>query len=171
MANTALDQTIARLQNLHPFNIYQVKPDGSIEPWFEVTGGIVKDLVLHEDKLGEQVQTISAQIMHWGRLVGQAKRVWEITERQYRIWRDRTVLTLLDPATKPDGWKKPTQAQVDSTIRTQPEYVEHYVAQERAEEAYNGAMAVLDGFRAKRDMIKSAVMRATESAAARIAVP
>lgn len=167
---TDLDPIVSRLQNLAPFNIYQVTPTGGIEPWFEVTGGIVLDLVLQEDSLGEQVQTISAQIMHWGRMSAQCKRVWEITERQYRIWRDRTVLTLLDPATKPDKWKKPTGQQVDATIRTLPEYTEHYVAQERAEEAFNAAMAVLDGFRAKRDMIKSAVMRATEGSAARLAV-
>jgi len=167
---TNLDSIIARLQNLHAFNVYQIQPDGSVAPWFEVTGGIVKDLILHEDKLAEQVQTISAQIMHWGRLVGQAKRVWEITERQYRIWRDRTVLALLDPVTKPKDWKKPTQAQVDATVRSQPEYTDHYVAQERAEEAYNAAMAVLDGFRAKRDMIKASVLRATENGAARLAV-
>jgi hypothetical protein len=170
MSKATLDQTIARLQNLAPFNIYQVTQKGNAAPWYNVTGGIVKDLVLYEDKLAEQVQTISAQIMHWGRLAAQAKRVWEITERQYRIWRDRTTLTLLDPMTKPDGWKKPTKDQCDATIRTQPEYVQHYTNQERAEEAYNAAMAVLDGFRAKRDMIKEAVMRATEGSAARLAV-
>ena len=141
---TNLDQIIARLQNLAPFNVYQVTPTGDIEPWFEVTGGIVRDLILQEDTLGEQVQTISAQIMHWGRLSSQCKRVWEITERQYRIWRDRTVLAMLEPATKPKDWKKPTEKQVNSTIRTLPEYTEHYIAQERAEEAYNACVAVLD---------------------------
>lgn len=164
-----LDQIVSRLQNLAPFNVHQVTPTGATEPWFEVTGGIVKDLVLSDDNLAEQVESISAQIMHWGRLAAQCKRVWEIAERQYRIWRDRTVLELLEPTTKPDGWKKPTQAQVDSTIRTQPEYVVHYEAQERAEEAYNAALAVLDGFRAKKDMIKAAVIRATEGRAARLA--
>lgn len=167
---TKLDETIARLQNIHPFNVYQVTKTGETEPWYQVTGGIVKDLVLNEDNLAEQVQTISAQIMHWGRLVGQCKRVWEIAERQYRIWRDTTALGMLEPATKPKGWKKPTGAQVDSTIRTQPEYVAHYTAMERAEEAYNAAVAVLDGFRAKRDMIKAAVLKATESSAARLGV-
>ena len=166
---TKLDETIARLQNLAAFNIYAVMPDGTTQPWFEVTGGIVKDLVLKEDTLAEQVQVIAAQIMHWGRLVGQCKRVWEIAERHYRVWRDTTSLAMLDPVTKPDKWKKPTGVQVDATIRTQPEYVTHYTAMERAEEAYNAALAVLDGFRAKRDMIKAAVMRATENSAARLA--
>ena len=166
-----LDPIIARLQNLHPFNIYQVSPaTGEVAPWFEVTGGIVQDLVLRDDRLHEQVQTIAAQVMHWGRLAAQAKRVWEITERHYRIWRDRTVLTLLDPATKPADWKKPTEKQVDGTIRILPEYTTHYQEQERAEEAYNAAMAILDGFRAKRDMIKAAVQRATEGSAPRLAV-
>lgn len=170
MLNTTLDQAIARLQNLPTFNIYKINPDGSIGPWFEVTGGVVADLVLREDRLTEQVQVIGAQIMHWGRLVSQAKRVWEITERQYRIWRDRVALTMLDPGTKPKDWKKPTQAQVDATIRARTEYNQHYIAQERAEEAYNASLAILDGFRAKRDMLKGAVVRAVENAAPRMSV-
>lgn len=165
---TKLDETISRLQNIPSFNIHQVTATGETEPWFLVTGGIVKDLILHEDTLAEQVQTIPAQIMHWGRLVGQCKRVWEIAERKYRIWRDTTSLGMLEPTTKPAKWKKPTGAQVDSTIRTQPEYIVHYTEMERAEEAYNAAMAVLDGFRAKRDMIKAAVMKATENSAPRL---
>lgn len=165
-----LDPIVARLQNLQSFDIYQVNPDGTTAPWFEVSGAIVQDLVISDEGLAEQVQTIAAHIMHWGRMAAQAKRVWEIAEREYRMWRDRTVLVMLAPATKPDGWKKPTAQQVDATIRTLPEYAQHYQAQERAEEAYNGAMAVLDGFRAKRDMIKVAVLRATDGMSARLAV-
>lgn len=160
--DTILDQFISRLQNLHPFNIHAIQADGGIQPWYEVTGLIVKDLVLDEVTLAQQVQTIAAQITHWGRLAAQAKRVWEIAEREYRRWRDYQVLKMIEPPANPElakGWKKPTEAIIEATYRTDPEYVKYQVGIERAEEAYNGAIAVQDGFKAKKDMLVRYVVR------------
>jgi hypothetical protein len=156
MADTILDQFIARLSNLNPFNIYAIHPDGSVRPWYDVTGAIVKDLVVDEVALGQQVQTIAAQVMHWGRLAAQAKRVWEIEERGYRQWRDRQILELIEPPADPErakGWKKPTEIVIEATYRTDPEYAAWNQKIERAEEAFNACLAVQDGFRAKRDML------------------
>jgi len=168
--NNRLDQIIARIQNMHPFNIWQVKPDGSIEPWYEVTGAIVRELVIDENNLGEQVQIVGAQIGQWHRYASLCKRVWEITERHYRVWRDTTTLELLDPQNKPADWKKPTEKIVSATIRTLPEYTKHYEAQERAEEAYNSALGILEGFKAKKEIMRATVVKATDYAAARLAV-
>lgn len=162
MADNILDQFIARLQNLHPFNIYAIQADGGVQPWYEVTGLIVKDLVLDEVTLGQQVQTIAAQITHWGRLAAQAKRVWEIEERNYRRWRDYCFLKAIEAPTEPEaakGWKKPTEAAIEASYRTDPEYVKHQSKIERAEEAYNAAIAVQEGFKAKKDMLVRYVVR------------
>lgn len=162
MADTILDQFITRLSNLNPFNVYAVHPGGEVKPWYEVTGAIVKDLVIDEVQLGIQVQTIAAQITHWGRLAAQAKRVWEIEEREYRRWRDSVVLEMVEPPANPEdakGWKKPTETIIEATYRTRPEYVQWNQRTERAEEAYNAALAVQDGFKAKRDMLMRYVAR------------
>jgi cell division protein FtsB len=41
----------------------------------------------------------------------------------------------------------------------EPEYAQGYAKIERAEEAYNATLAVVDGLRAKRDMLKNKVDR------------
>lgn len=164
-----LDAIISRLQNMYPFNIWRIveTPDGTadIEPWYEVDGSVVHDLVIKEHNLREQVQMVAAQIIHWGRMVSQAKRVWEITERRYRQWRDAQALALLDPPQKEKGWKRPTEMLVNAKIRTMKEYASYYQEQERAEEAYNSANLILDGFRAKKEMLKMAVIRRREDGA------
>lgn len=162
MADTILDQYIARLSNLNPFNVHAIKPDGEVVPWYEVTGAIVKDLVIDEVQLGIQVETISAQITHWGRLAAQAKRVWEIEEREYRRWRDYQILKQVEPPTDPQArkeWKRPTETILEATYRTHPDYPKHQQRIERAEEAFNASIAVQDGFRAKRDMLMRWVVR------------
>jgi hypothetical protein len=162
MNDTILDQYIARLQNLHSFNVFAIQKNGTVEPWYEVTGLIVKDLVIEEATLGQQVQTIGAQITHWGRLAAQCKRVWEIEERDYRRWRDYQILKMVEPPANPEPakvWKKPSEAVIEATYRTDPDYVKWNQKIERAEEAYNAAIAVQDGFKAKKDMLMRYVVR------------
>lgn len=165
------DAILQRLQCLNDFDIFQVNTDGSIQPWIRVSvRAVIEELVIQEYNLQSQVQLISAQIMHWGRMAAQCKRVWESVERSYRIWRDKLLLNLLTPEDKPDGWKKPSEAMAKTTIRTYPDYAQWYNSQEWAEENYNSATAILDGFRSKRDMMKAAVTRKYENAAPTLSV-
>ena len=125
MADTILDQFIARLSNLNPFNVYAIHGDGTVQPWYDVTGAIVKDLVLDEVTLAQQVQTIGAQITHWGRLAAQAKRVWEVEERDYRRWRDYQILQMVEPPSDPavrKEWKKPTEQVIEALAGRVPPY-------------------------------------------------
>ena len=173
MADTILDQYIARLSNLNPFNIYAIHGGGEVQPWYDVTGAIVKDLVVDEVALAQQVQTIGAQITHWGRLAAQAKRVWEIEEREYRRWRDYQVLKMVEPPTDPvvrKEWKKPTEQVIEATYRTDPDYVKYQQKVERAEEAYNAAIAVQEGFKAKKDMLMRYVVRYHDETQAHLTV-
>lgn len=149
------DGIIKRLQALAPFNIYNVQEDGKIAPGNFITGPvIINDLVLNDRDILEQVQVISGKIAYWGRLCAQCKRVWEITERNYRIWRDSLYLQY-----RQGEVKKYTEKEIDALIRTTPEYNIYYNEQERAEEAYNAACAITEAWKAKKEMLKLAVYR------------
>lgn len=161
-----LDQYVQRLQNIEPFDIYAVRPDGTVAPWYTVTGDIARDIVIREDALAAQVEAVAAQVMHWGRHAALAKRVWEIEEREYRVWKAQRYLETLKNA---EG-KKPTEAFIEATYRTHPEYGPRATRVERAEEAFNAAQAILEAFKAKRDMLKAAVVRAHENGQPRLSV-
>lgn len=178
METTLLDQYVNRLQNLPSFNIFKIARDGVVEPWYEVPAlAVARELVIQEENLAFQVSAVPAQIMQWGRLEAQARRVWAVEERNFRIWRDKLILDLVTPPPPKKGakadaneWKKPTEKVLEAACREHPEYAEWQNRVERAEEAYNAAHAILEGFRAKRDMLKTVVIRAQEGAAPRIAV-
>jgi hypothetical protein len=160
-----------RLATIHPVNIWEVdEATGDARPWYLVDGSIAHQVVIREVELQEQVQLISGQIMHWGRLAAQAKRVWEIEERNYRIWRDGTLLKFVGEAGEGEKKKSPPQWQAEAMLRADPLYRVHQVRLERAEEAYNVAHAILEGFMAKKEMMKSAVIRAKEDGAPRLSV-
>lgn len=170
---TTLDQYVARLQNVRPFNIYTIDASGSVAPWFEVTAEVVHELVIQTYDLQTQVQSISVQIQFWGRMEAQCKRVWQIEERNYRRWRDAQILALSNPPSDPEeakSWKKPTEKRIEALYRQMPEYDQYWAAVERAEEATNGAHAILEGFRAKKDMLRAHVFRSKEDGAARMSV-
>ncbi len=165
-----LDQYISRFQNVQPFNVYAITSNGDVEPWYEVTDSIVGELVLREEDLSTQVQSITAQIQFWGRLEAQSRRVWEVEERKYRQWRATQYLVSITPPVDDAKWKKPSEKAIEAMYRSHPEYEGLQVKIERAEEAYNATRAVLEGFRAKRDMLKSYVFRHHEDGAPRLAV-
>jgi hypothetical protein len=162
-----LDAIVNRLANVQPFNIHAIDDaKDTHQPWYQVTGQIAKELVISEAMIEEQVQSISAQIQHWGRLEAQARRVWQMVDRKYRIWRDTMKVKLLTPDGTKD-WKKPTEAGLEAAVRADPEYPKWYAEIERAEEAFNATHAVLDGWRCKQDMLKIAVWRRKEDSAPR----
>jgi len=164
-----LDAIIQRLQNLPKWNIYRVLVDGTTQPWYEVDGRICADLVIREDQLVAQIEQLPIHILQWGRLTAQAKRVWEIAERHYRVWRDSRSLQIMEEAVGA-GEKRPTKEFVDQTVRADPEYTKYYIEQERAEEAYNAASAVLEGFRAKKDLLRTFAIRYQEQGSPRLSI-
>lgn len=158
-----LDQYVARLQNLEPFEIQSIDPSGNPQPWYTVTGDIVRDLVIYEHSLAVQVQSTPAQIAHWGRHVAQAKRIWEIEERGFRTWKARQVLAASEPppenSEEAKVWKKPTEAKIEALYRTHEDYAKWSARVERAEEAFNAATTILEAFKAKAQALKGAVFR------------
>ena len=168
--STVLDQIVHRLQNMPAFTLYAVTGDGELETWYDVGGDIVKDLVINELALAEQVQSVGAQIAHWGRLAAQARRVWQIREREYRIWRDGYYLEWHQRALDDPDKKKITAKELDCMGRVHPEYKAKYNLMEEAEESYNAAVAIVEGFKAKRDMLRASVYRAREDSQPRLSV-
>ena len=166
-----LDEIAQRLQNASTFNIWSIDETGKTQPWFAVSQEqVVRDLLIHEPTLGTQVQAISSQVQYWGRLAAQAKRVWEIEERRYRIWRSRFYLNAIMPPPDDSSWKKPTEKTIEAKYRVDPEYSVWQERLERAEEAFNATQAILDGFRAKAQLLKTYAMRVRDDAAPRLAV-
>ena len=157
-----LDVVIARLQNLPGFTVSRVNEKGTIDVAYQVDMGIVIQELLSNFDIEDQAQLIPAQIVNWGRIAAQVKRVWEVTERQYRVWRDSLWVDLATPL---EG-KKPTDKLIDATVRRHPGYSQCYAAMEEAEEIYNSCTAILDGWRAKKDIYKTGLIRRLENTAA-----
>lgn len=166
-----MDHLIQRLQNTAPTNIYAVQEDGSVGPWMDVTGALLVELVVSEDRLPQQVEAVAAQVAYWGRLAAQAHRVWQIEERDYRRWRSRVVLELLTPPedeADAKKWKKPTDKACEAGYRARPEYADWCVRLERAEEASRVAEAYREGYKAQKDVLKAFVGRGQDGAATRL---
>lgn len=165
---SSMDAILQRLAKVPEFVVHDLLNDDSVVIDFVLpTREVVNDLLLNEHDLIGQVQVIPAEIMNWGRLVARAKRIWEVTERGYRIWRDGMYLELADVET---GKKKPTEAFIQATIRVMPAYREWYQRIEQAEEEYNFLTAILNGWRSKRKLVRKAVVRQHENAAPQIGV-
>jgi hypothetical protein len=150
----SFDAIMQRLQAVSPFNLNYVSPNGEALPWWEIDSNLLlEDLVLSDLDLDGQVQTLALRIAFWGRLCAQAKRIWEIKERKYRIWKAKWYILYREDETKH------TEKEIDSLIRVRPEYISLYNDVEKAEEVYNILTAVVEAWRVKKDIVKTAVYR------------
>ncbi len=162
-----LDEYVQRLAHLPSFNVYAITKDGAdCEPWYEVNPQeVLNDLVIREQGLGAQLQLLGAEIMKWRRYEALCHRVYLIEERKYRIWRDTLYIKNITPPPDPEeakGWKKPTEKALEAMYRSHPDYSSFQIKSERAEDAMRGCLAVVDGLKAKRDMLKECVGRAKD---------
>jgi hypothetical protein len=114
------------------------------------------DLVIRDGDLALQVQAVSAKIMQWGVLVARAQRVLEVELRRERSWKAGVLR-----AAMADG-QKLTEKQQEALYRDQPQYEVWKTQVERATEALRCTEAVLEGFRAKVQLLKSAVYRGVD---------
>lgn len=154
-----------------PFDLF-VMDAGAPEPrkLMVVDAGIVSATMIDESDLAAQVCRVSGEITHWGILEAKARRAWQWAEVQYRQWRERLAVKML---TKPDGdkeWKKPTEGQIEAAYRSHPDYHGYQMRLQMYEESTNGAHAVLEGFRAKKEMLRSAVRRSGEDGAPQLSI-
>ena len=129
-----------------------------------VTKEAVKNMVLSDANLRQQIEHVSAEIAYWGNVVAEAQRTWEWYERQYRIWRDQIVDVMLTN-TGEKGWKAPTGKAIEAKYRIHKQYPAYYAAIERAELAHGRAKAIYDGFKAQARILDVAVRRSYDNSA------
>jgi len=165
-----LDQYIQRLEAIEPFHVPKITDDGEIVEGFRIDGSVAQVLAIREATLHDAVSVVATEIMWYGRLAAQAKRVWQQREREVTIWKARQYVTLASPDGKPDGWKKPSDKFIECQYRTLDEYEKRNREAERAEEAFNASQLIVDAFRAKERMLKADVYRARDGSLQRLSV-
>jgi hypothetical protein len=155
MSLSKFDSIVQRLQYLGSFNLHQVTIEGNTVPWWEINSNmLIEDLVLSDLDLDGQIQTLTLRVAFWGRMAAQAERVWQVKEREYRIWKAKWYIFY-----RSQKEVKYTEKEIDSLIRTNDDYSKLYNEVERAEEAYNILIAVVEAWRVKKDIVKTAVYR------------
>lgn len=161
--------------NQPPFDLYVVdEGTGGVKKHMTVTSQIISNTMIAEADLAAQVSRVSGEIAHWGVMEAKAHKAWQRGELEYRVWREVLTAKLLTPP-KLDGmtvkdWKKPTEAAIEAHYRSHPEYLPHQRRLQDLEESYNSCHAILEGFKAKKEMLRAAVRRAVDDAAPRLAV-
>lgn len=148
-----------------PFDLYGVNDDGSIKKLLTVSAQIVETTMISEVDLAAQVARVSGEITHWGIMEARARKAWQRGEMEYRVWREVLTVKLLTPPVDPaklKEWKKPTEAAIEANYRSNPEYPVHQRRLHDLEESFNAAHAVLEGFRAKKEMLRASVRRSNE---------
>ena len=164
MTDGALDKIIHALQNLPTWNVYLIV-NGVPTPWLECQGvEVAEQLVVRESTLAVDVMSVSVKIMEWGVLAAKAQEIWEVEQRRERVWKAK----LLEAAISEDQ-KKPEKEQrkwteklQESLYRENPEYLVWKERVERAAFAVNCTNAVLEGFRATKEMLRTSVRPAIE---------
>jgi len=166
-----LEQIIARLKNTPPFLINGINElTDTLEPAYTISSSVIDDLIVTEADLDTQISIISGQIQEWGRLRAMAQRAMVVAARHYRQWKGRKILEYITPNPADKAWKKPTEAVQEAMYRTDREYVLYQIVMERTEESYNASNMVLEGFKAKLEMLKVAAKRTFDLGMARQAV-
>lgn len=156
-----------------PFDLYGVDDAGNIQKLLTVTAAIVETAMISETDLAAQVCRVSGEITHWGVMESRARKSWQRGEMEYRVWREVLTAKLLAPPVDPakaKEWKRPTEAMIEANYRSQPEYLVHQRRLHDLEESFNAAHAVLEGFRAKKEMLKATVKRSNEDGAPMLSV-
>lgn len=150
----SVENVVERALDIPPFTIETVDVRGNVVPWRVVDPKpLVAELVINPHRLRDQIDALPVQIGAWGRLCAQARRVWSIREREYRVWRSREELRLRDEG------PKLTVAQAEAQVRIHDEYLGYQQRIEAAEEVYNITTMIYEAFRAKQRVLGSDVYR------------
>jgi hypothetical protein len=118
---------------------------------------VINECVIHIDGEEDQRRLVSGQVATWGWIAARAQRVYERTEALYRRWREGEFWKAKQPPEDPEAakkWKKPTDKEAEATYRLHPEYEAWQFKIERAREAWNQCEAIVEGFKAKKDVMR-----------------
>lgn len=168
-----LDGIIHALQNLPSWNIYRIVDTVPL-PWLECSGvEIAEQLVIRESTLAVDVMTVGVKIAEWGVLHATAQLAWEVEQRRERSWKANLLeKTMTEDEKLPEkDRRKWTEKLQESLYRSSPDYEEWKMKVERAAFAVNCTQAVLEGFRAKKEMLRASIRPAMEGMNPGFAIP
>jgi len=115
---------------------------------------VIDECVIHIEGEEEQRRLVSGQVATWGWIAARAQRVYEMTETQYRRWRDSEFWKAKQPPKDADkAWKKPTDKEAEAIYRVHTEYELWQFKIEKAREVWNQCEAIVAGFKAKREVM------------------
>lgn len=161
-AVSTVSEYVKRLEQMKPFVVSEVGPDGELTPYLEIRGEqIIPAVVISEHDLGGQVERVSAEIAWWSRLAAQCDVVVQYKERKYAIWKSRFRLDHAGDE-HPTTGKKVTLAQLEDLYRVSDEYSAINDELERVREALRSCEGVVEAFRAKRELLMRTVWRAQD---------
>lgn len=116
---------------------------------------VIDEVVIHVEGEEDQARLVSGQIATWGWIAARAQRVYERTEALYRRWREGEFWAAKQaPDPEPKGWKKPTDKEAESVYRLHPEYEAWQFRVERSREVWNQCEAIVEAFKAKKDVMR-----------------
>lgn len=156
-APVRLDKIIHYFQESMPsFDLHRLSDDVSDSVlWMTVEGSaVVSELIVNELDVPVEVDRCPMQLAYWGRMVALCRRVVELHERRYRVWRAEQWERVLNEAAKAEE-KKPTDRTIESKIRRMSEYNTLKDAIARAEESRDACEMIVEGFRAKTSLLTS----------------
>ena len=91
-----------------------------------------------------------------GSWLAHCKAQVDLSHSYYREWRSKTELEIRKPPAnaKEIGWKKPTDAATEATVRTYPEWRTHQNTMIASQKSADTMGHLLDSLQVKRDVLK-----------------
>ena len=151
-----IDAAVQRLQSLPRFHLQSIDDSGRpVAHWDVSPVDLAPEIITSVHSYEIDLETVGALVVEWGVRVARAQRVWEIRERHLRTWKARKTLELKELTDEEGKPKKLTQAQIEATYRLDEAYETLNQEVEKAAEAHQCALAVLEAVRAKVQTLRS----------------
>lgn len=168
--NSQHDSYAAALSGIPHVDLY-VPEDGGhdLRFWMRIPiGPVVDRLLVLDSRLRFDVDHISAEVMHWGRLSAVARRAWTARERQYRVWKAEQELAIRKLAKK-EG-EKVTEGLIEAKYRTAPDYNAVCSKVEESQETFEAIDAIYRAFKSKVDVLMGEVRRVPDGSLQRLSL-
>lgn len=168
MDQRTFDEVVQRLQQMSGCHIYAINPEtAAIESWWQMEGAhVVPDLIIRDDRLDEDIDKLAGQIMHWGRLLALAERVYDIRKREYVQWKAKRYLDAVTPPEAPEASPEASEVKLPPKPKGLPKTATDARKAEHAERtaAYEAAVKAAAEAKAKAPPAPKPWKKPTEAA-------
>jgi hypothetical protein len=145
------------INDIEPF-VIQVARKGGETKKIQITRNLIDELMqpVSPENFITQAQILPKQIALIGSWLAFSKSQVDQAHSGYREWRSKAELQIRKPPAnaKELGWKKPTDAATDATVRTLPEWRKHQNALIKYQRQADTMGHILDSLQVKRDVLK-----------------